>query len=46
VAKHSKPIDFSDGAYYRMLNEAHIYPLLEYRCLRRRYRAQSGFCDI
>ncbi len=43
VVRHSKPIDLTGGAYYRMLSQANIFPLLEYRLLRRLYDADAGF---
>lgn len=46
VARHTKRIDLKDGAFYRMLAQANIFPLLEYRHLRQVYSADAGFYEI
>jgi hypothetical protein len=46
VVQHTKPVDMREGAYYRMLSQAGIYPWLEARNLRARYGAPYGFREL
>ena len=46
VVRHGKPIDLVKGAYYRMLNDADIFPLLEFRHLQQLYETDSEFFEI
>jgi hypothetical protein len=46
VARHTKAIDFENGAYYRMLKAQHIYPLLEYRYLQQKYGSDKAFVEV
>jgi hypothetical protein len=46
VARHTKAIDLNNGAYYRMLKREHIYPLLEYRYLQKKYRTDRAFFEV
>jgi hypothetical protein len=46
IARHTKPIDFESGAYYRMLKREHIFPLLEYRYLQQKYQCDKDFFEV
>ena len=46
IALHNKPIDMTGGAFYRMLFENNIFPLLEYRYLRHRYNTHAEFFNL
>jgi hypothetical protein len=46
VVKHAKPIDLANGTYYRMLADADIFPLLEYRHLQIAYQTDRGFFEV
>ncbi|WP_089729148.1 DUF707 domain-containing protein [Candidatus Thiosymbion oneisti] len=46
VARHTKPIDLEGGAFYEMLRQQNIFPLLEYRHLQQTYAADAGFHEV
>jgi len=46
IASHTKPINVENGAFYRMLHQAYIYPEIELTNLQRIYGVERSFYHV